>query len=299
MDTRRIRHFLALIEHRTFHKAAEAIHLSQSALSRSIQALEEELGAPLFDRTGHRAQITPFGRSLVHRAQRLLFEANELQREMTLLRSGDFGCITIGISPTPASVCLRPCLSALANAHPRLQMTAAVGRTPEIIEDLRAEKYDLAIVDVSAVDDPDGLDIEPLLPLSGGFLCRRDHPLLALKRITIGSLRQYPIACSPVSRPFAKRMVEVFGPAGHPDRLVTIFCDNYEIQREVALDGDVVLMSVFAILRQEIEAGDLVILKTSPKLVLQGRYAIVRMAGRTVSPAMEMICAEARRHFCG
>ena len=297
MDTRRIRHFLALIEHRTFHRAAEAIHLSQSALSRSIQALEQELGAPLFDRTGHRTQVTPFGRSLVHRAQRLLFEANELQREMTLLRSGDFGSISIGISPTPASVCLRPCLSALAKAHPRLRVIAAVGRTQEIIDDLRDEKYDLAIVDVSAVDDPGGLNIELLAPLPGGFLCRREHPLLDSKRVSIGDLQRYPIACSPVSKSFAKRMVEVFGPAGHPDRLITMFCDNYEIQRNVTLDADVLLMSVFTILRQEIQAGDLVILKTSPKLVLHGRYGIVRMEGRTASPAMEMICAEARRHF--
>lgn len=297
MDTRRIRNFLALVEHGTFHKAAEAIHLSQSALSRSIQALEEELGGPLFDRTGHRVQLTPFGRSLTQRARQLLFEANQMQREMTLLRSGDLGNIAIGMSPTSASVCLRQCLSALARSHPQLHVLAAIGRTPEIIEDLRADKYDFGVVDVSAVDDTHGLEVEYLEPLPGGFLCRRGHPLLTEETVTIDALRQYPIACSPVSKPFAKRMVEVFGAEGHPDRLVTILCDNYEIQRDLALDSDVVLMSVFAIVRREIGAGDLLILKTSPELILPGRYAIVRLLGRTPSPAMDAICVEARKHF--
>jgi DNA-binding transcriptional LysR family regulator len=296
MDTRKLKHFIALCEHGTFHRAAEAVHLSQSALSRSIQALEQELGATLFDRVGHRSHLTAFGQSLARRAKRLLFEENELQRELALVRAGEFGEIVLGTSPTPSSLLLRPCLVEQARLRPQLRINIVMGRTRELLEALRAEKLDVVVVDAYDIGSADGLEIEQLATLPGDFLCRRGHPLLALPRVDFAAVRRHPIACSAVSEALARQLVETFGPEAHPDRLITYRCDSYEIQRQVVLQSDTVLMSVLAILRDEIEAGELVPLCLMPG-VLQGRYAIVRLAGRTISPALEHIYFQARRHF--
>jgi len=316
MDTRKLKHFIALYEHGSFHRAAEAVHLSQSALSRSIQALEEELGVSLFDRSGNRSKITPAGTVLLGNARRLLFDTHELMRELALFRDGDLGSIALGFSPTPASVFLAPCLAEISRKRPGLRLDTWIGRTPELIDAVRSEKYDLALIDASAIDNPDGLiagqagqmlddqpvrvvdgaGVEHLASLPGGFLVRADHPLLTEATCNLAAIRRFPVACSPISGDLARRMVEHFGPDGHPARLITYFCDSYHVLRDVVLSSDTVVMSVHATMRADIDAGRLIRLKfTGPQLL--GHYAMVRLAGRSVSPALAELCQQAREHF--
>lgn len=296
MDTRKLKHFIALYEHGSFHRAAEAVHLSQSALSRSIQALEEELGVSLFDRSGNRSKITPAGTVLLGNARRLLFDTHELMRELALFRDGDLGSIALGFSPTPASVFLAPCLAEISRKRPGLRLDTWIGRTPELIDAVRSEKYDLALIDASAIDNPDGLIVEHLASLPGGFLVRADHPLLTEATCNLAAIRRFPVACSPISGDLARRMVEHFGPDGHPARLITYFCDSYHVLRDVVLSSDTVVMSVHAAMRADIDAGRLIRLKfTGPQLL--GHYATVRLAGRSVSPALAELCQQAREHF--
>ena len=80
MNLSQLRHLLALTQTGSFSRAAEQLHVTQSALSRSISALEEELGLKLVDRIGKSNELTPFGLSVVERARRIVQEAGELQR---------------------------------------------------------------------------------------------------------------------------------------------------------------------------------------------------------------------------
>ena len=65
MNLRHLEHWLALADTGSFSRAAEKLHITQSALSRSIQALEEDLGGPLVDRVGKKNELTPLGRSVL------------------------------------------------------------------------------------------------------------------------------------------------------------------------------------------------------------------------------------------
>jgi len=296
MDTRKLKHFIALTEHGSFHRAAEAVHLSQSALSRSIQALEEELGVTLFDRTDKRTKITPAGTVLLGNARRLLLDTNELLREMALFQAGDVGSIALAVSPTPASVFLAPYLADVSRQRPGLRLDTWIGRTPELIEAVRNEKYNVAIVDASAIVDPEGLVVEHLASLDGGFLVRREHPLAGKDSCTLNDIRGYPVACSPISDDLARRMVDAYGPDGHPSHLVTYFCDSYHVQRDLALASDTVVMSVLAAMQADLDAGRLLRLRVDAPPLL-GHYALVRLAGRSVSPALAELCQQAREHF--
>ena len=73
-----LRHLVALAESGSFSRAAERVHLTQPALSRSIQSLEEELGGSLFDRIGRRAELTAVGREILERARQLVLDAQDL-----------------------------------------------------------------------------------------------------------------------------------------------------------------------------------------------------------------------------
>ena len=86
MNLRRLNHVVALGDTLHFARAAEAAHLSQPAFSRSIQAIESDLGIRLFDRDVGDVRPTPAGEFVIARARKLLFEARCLQRDVDLYR---------------------------------------------------------------------------------------------------------------------------------------------------------------------------------------------------------------------
>ena len=130
MNLNHLRHLIALAEHQSFRKAADALCLTQPALSRSIQALEHELDVRLIDRDGKRNTLTAYGQQVVSRARRIVFEARELQRGITLLKDGELGTIGIGFGPTPASILMTPFLIQMASHHPKVQVKLARGSVP-------------------------------------------------------------------------------------------------------------------------------------------------------------------------
>ena len=89
-----LKHLIALADSGSFSKAAQALFLTQPALSRSIRALEDELHAPLFDRIGRRIELTPFGGETLKRARQLLFDADELQASGLTLEQAYTGPVT-------------------------------------------------------------------------------------------------------------------------------------------------------------------------------------------------------------
>ena len=96
-----LRHLISLAQSGSFTRSAEALFLTQPALSRSIRALEEELGQPLFDRVGRRSMLTPFGIEAVQRARHLVFDAEELAGSGRQMREGRSGTVRIGLGSGP------------------------------------------------------------------------------------------------------------------------------------------------------------------------------------------------------
>src|SRR4051812_27857586 len=96
MDLRRIRQFVVLADVLNFRKAAERLHIAQPALSVSIQKLEAELGAPLFERSASGVTLTPAGRSALPEARRALFHAEQFIDAARAVGAGQGGVIRVG-----------------------------------------------------------------------------------------------------------------------------------------------------------------------------------------------------------
>ena len=96
-----LRHLLSLAQTGSFSRSAEALFLTQPALSRSIRALEDELGQALFDRVGRRSELTPFGREVVARARVLVGAADDLRDSGAQVARGDAGSLRIGSGLRP------------------------------------------------------------------------------------------------------------------------------------------------------------------------------------------------------
>lgn len=300
MDLRRLEHFLALYEHGTFNRAAEAVHLSQSAFSRSIQALEEELDVHLFDRLTQGTVLTPAGRVLLPGVRKLVADAKELGREAALYRAGDLGEIRIGTSPTPGAVLLRPLMVEVTRSRPGLRMHARIDSNEDLIDGLNAEKFDLIVLDATYLESAEGFAVEQLHPQEGGFLVRQGHPLAGREEVDIEEIQKYPVTAVSSTAVFGRRLVEAIGPGAHPSRLITHYCDSYQVQRDLALRTDAVILSLFSIVEEEIDAGLIVPLRVRVRSPMPlGHYAIVRLADRSSSPSLDFVCQLVRDVFSG
>ena len=105
-----LRHLISLAQTGSFSKSAVALFLTQPALSRSIRALEAELGQPLFDRIGRRSEVTPFGREVVARARQLVGAADDLRDSGAQMARGNAGTLRIGLGSGPGAMVMTPLL---------------------------------------------------------------------------------------------------------------------------------------------------------------------------------------------
>lgn len=289
MNIRHLEHFLAVAETGSFSRAAERLHLTQSALSRSIQALETEVDGRLLDRVGKRNELTPLGRHVVERARRIVLEASEVRRSAELLRKADGGVMRIGLGSGPGAILMTPLMCHMAQNHPRVRVNITRGPTELQLVQLRARQLDALVVDERRVAPNDDLHIEPVAEMAAAWIARASHPLAHQAAVTLANLLNYPIATTPLSDEVVRLLVERYGPEANPTRIATLQCDDVGGLIDVVSRTNAIFLGVRAAAREGIEAGSLCELQTRPALRTTARYAYVSLAGRSEAPVMSLL----------
>lgn len=279
-----LRHFIALAKTGSFSRAAEALFVTQPALSRSIQALEAEFGQPLFDRVGRRSELTPFGRERLGRAEQLVADADELAAAGGTKAAAPSGRLRLGLGSGPGAALMTALLEHGAGLHPRLQLSIARGHTELLVQSLRERQLDALVVDRHSLSPAPDLKVEMQREMRVAYLCRAGHPLLRRRKAPcFADLRAYPIASTPLSSEAAHIQVERYGPDAHPERCVALRCDEISSLIEVVRRSDAVLLAVRAL------APDLKELVLNPPLDARARYGLVTLARRTEAPALQIV----------
>jgi DNA-binding transcriptional LysR family regulator len=266
-----LRHLAALAEHGSYTRAAAALGLTQPSLSRSIQALERNLGARLFDRTRTGVVPTAVGRLVIQRARRVLREATDLEREVSLVLALETGHIRVGVGPYPAEISVGTAAGRLTGRRPGVQVELVVSHWATLTEAVLDGELDLAIGETSAARENRRLIIEALPPHPGRFFCRPGHPLTRKSRVTLDDLRAYPCS-SPIL------------PERFPLAASAIRADTFQLAKSVVLESDAVGLAMPTMIEGELMDGALVVLPfEAPWLVTN--YGFIRLADRTPSPA--------------
>ena len=296
MNIKHLEHLLALADTGSFSRAAEKLFLTQSALSRSIQSLEIDLGAKVLDRIGKRNELTPLGQDVVARARHIVREAAELRQSAKLLQDGGRGSISVGLGSGPAALLLVPLMCA---ASTRAGMRVAVTQGPVELQilQLRSRQLDAMVVDMRRVIPATDLNIESLAELRAGLVVRAGHPLAAKKSVTLADVRRYPVASTPLSDEVARALVDQFGPQANPSEMVTLRCDDVASLVQTAAQTDAIFLGVIATARSGLADGSLVELALAPALRATARFAYVTLAGRTEAPAMAYFREFVRAHL--
>jgi len=299
MNLRHLEHWLALADTGSFSRAAEKLHITQSALSRSIQALEEDLGGPLVDRVGKKNELTPLGRSVLDRARRIVHEAQELKQGAALLQQGGLGALRVGLGSGPGAMLMTPWLVYMAKHHPTVQVTVSRGSTELQLTQLRERQLDALVVDVRRVEAAPDLIMTQVVEMRAGFVCRQGHPLLerAARGLPFDALLAYPIASIQLSQEVARLLVDHYGPQANPAQMTTLQCEDIASLLDVVGQTDAIYLGIVGAAQVGLDEGRLVELPMQIPLKGQARLALITLAGRTELPVMSVFREFVQNHL--
>lgn len=180
--------FVALARTKNFTRAAEELHLSQPALSRAIQKLEDQLGQPLFERKPREVLLTDLGELLHERAREILQLVEDTFSE--LADAGRRGRIRLGAIPTIAPYFLPGILSRFAGLHPEVTVSVLEDTTEVLIKRCSLGEIDLAIIALPILARH--LEVEPLFDEELLLVLPTGHPLAKVKKLTMEAVEPHP-----------------------------------------------------------------------------------------------------------
>lgn len=188
-DLADLRAFLAVADLGSFRAASENLHLSQSAVSRRVDKLEEALGVDLFVRTTRNVELTTVGRTFVHKARGVL---NEL--ESALVGIADFaerisGVVTIACVPSAVSHFLPAVIAEFHRLHPRMRVRLIDESSSNLLLAVADGEADLGLTYIGT-QEPD-IEFEPLVNDPFVVACTPEHPLARKRHVTWAQLAGY------------------------------------------------------------------------------------------------------------
>jgi len=134
LELRELHNFVAVAERLNVSAAARAVHLSQPALSRQIQTLENKLGVKLFERIGKRMVLTAEGDDLLIHSAQLLDQAQALMNRAYGIEQGHVGLLRVGASPQTIAGLISPVMSAFSEAHPSVKVVLSEANNDRLVE---------------------------------------------------------------------------------------------------------------------------------------------------------------------
>jgi DNA-binding transcriptional LysR family regulator len=193
VELRHLEHFVAVAEERNFTRAAQRLHLVQSALSVSIRALERELHAQLFERTTREVRLTDAGRLLLPEARRTLDAAAAAQAVVLGAQAGLRGTLRLGMMQVIGVADIGSLIAQFHRERPLVDIkpTTAPGGSAAMISDVRGGALDAAFVAVSGPDQP-GLTVTTLASEPVLLGCPPDHPLARRSVVSVSELADEP-----------------------------------------------------------------------------------------------------------
>lgn len=290
MNFDRLRTFRVLAESLHFRKTADKLHISQSAVSQQISALEAELGVPLVERIGRRTFLTPAGKSLVDEAGKVLAAVERAGEAVRAYGAGDVDRVRLGASTTPGVYIVPAALGAFRAALPLVELTFRIANSADIEQALVHNELDLGVV---------GEDIahEELFQVSIGddeVVAVAAPGLVSRKRIKPADLGKLPILAREAGSATRRYVDAALGKAGvKPQAAFELPSPEAQVRAAAAGLG-------IAFVSRHVAANDLA----------AKRLAVVRIEGlrlvrpitaayhrdKRVSPAMQQLITLLRRH---
>lgn len=295
IDLRQLRHFIALAEHRSFVAAALTVNLSQSAFSRSIQALELSAGCQLVDRGRKDLAPTKQGLVLLEHARRLVSGARQLANEISQFNTLEAGEVRFGCGPAPAAGLVPRAIGSFIGRYPKARVQFQVDDWQSLNKRLLSEEFEFFVADTRHFEAHPDYHTHRLRPRKWHFCCRAGHPLAAQPSVTPAELMSYPMAVTIRPPNLRKVIVDL---SGRPDYLLNVECENGYSLLGVVLRSDAIGIVSANSDVLHMARGELVCLRVEglaeEREERYTRYGIVSRAGYRLSPLAQAMIEEVK-----
>lgn len=187
--------FVTLADLSSFSEAAKQLHISQPALTRRLQKLEEIIGAPLFERTTRAVHITSIGREFLASIRPVVLDAEQTIERIQGYFSERVGQLKISCIPTVSMLLFPAVLDSFRNQYPHVKISVLDGNMTDIIENISRHKADIGI-GLMLHQQPE-LSFTPLIQEQMLAIMHRNHPLANEPELTAQHLQTYPLVSNP------------------------------------------------------------------------------------------------------
>jgi DNA-binding transcriptional LysR family regulator len=288
-----VRTFQEIVRQASFSRAAEALHLSQPAVSHHIRHLEQAIGARLLERIGRRAFPTPAGDVLLAHAVRAFSELEAARQAIHRLRGVVAGRVRLGTGATASIYLLPDALRRLRARHPELDLAVVTGNSADLAAAVVASELDVAVLTLPVVGRQ--LVTSPFCTDTQVAIAPRSH---AWPR---RGLRPADLAAAPLilyeRGGTIRRVIDDWFRKGRVRPRVAMELGNAEaIKRLVAAGLGISIVSAVSV-RAETRAGSLIARSLAPPL--RRRLAVVRRRDKAASPALDAVLAALGRAAAG
>jgi molybdate transport repressor ModE-like protein len=297
LDVKRLRILREVAAHGSFSAAAEALYLSQSAVSQQIATLEREVGMKLLERTREGTRPTDAGRVLVDHADAAIARLEEAERELAAIAGLEGGEVRIASFPSASATLLTMAVSDFVELHPKVRLSVTEAEPEESMPRLRAGDVDLALTfDYPAVPTEEERDVERSLLLTESMhvALPKNHPLADQPKVRMADLAEEVWLSGDCPSSCGEMVLRACRDAGFDPRVGFESDDYHVLQGFVAAGLGVTLLPDLALPTLR---GDIVVLPTDPPAPVRRVWAETRRTRSAATDAMLGVLVAAGERF--
>lgn len=286
MDLLQLEHFLAVVEERTFTRAAERVCRTQPAVSQSIKKLEEEVGAPLFARDVHEVSLTEAGRVLAEYARRIVGLRDEAMRHVAEIKSLKAGTLAIAAHEAAAVYLLPAALRTYVQRFPDIKVGIYRSRLEEIPRQVMDREVDLGFVK----EAPAFHELQCVEVHSDEMVCIASprHPLAGRPVVTVKDVSAEQFVLHHLCSSTAEKILRLFEQNSARCRVVAELWSFENIKEFVQADVGLTIVPGITV-RQELKSGTLVRIPLRELAMPRRTLMIYREQGYVSDSARELI----------
>ena len=234
MDSRQLKHFVAVADHGHFTMAAKALHIAQPALSISIRKFEAQLGVELFRRQDRKVELTYEGKVLYEHAKRILQQFDDAKLAMDELIGLEKGEVRLGAPSMMGSYFFPEIVMAFKSHYPNLKLTLIDAGTQSIRQMLLDGELDIGVI--NNADVPDDLETDHLLTSEMVAVVGRDHPLAERASLTFDEFFEHELV--------------MFKPGYFHRDFIDAVCEQYRLSMKFSFETNLLPM-ILSIVKHE------------------------------------------------
>jgi LysR family transcriptional regulator of gallate degradation len=294
MNLRQLDQFLAVARYGSFTAASAHLGVAQPSLTKSIRAIERELGVKLFERLPRGVVLTAPGCALQRHAERVGVQMLDAARELqSLVGQPAAGSVFVGAGPSWLRRLLPQAAGMALRNNPTMRLSVVGGFDDVLLKALRAGELDFVVAELPPAESATDLDLLALTSDELTVFCRQGHPLVSAATPSMSDLLAYPWVMPPATTRAQQRLNALFVAADFRPPSIVSETESLAFRLQLVLSSDALTFSVSSTADLPEAAGTVTL--AIPQLRARRSAGIITRRHGWLSPAAQMLIDDLRR----